>query len=192
MEIWEIVMVSLALAMDAFAVSICKGLASKEKCIKTGIVCGLWFGFFQGLMPFLGWLLGTTVAGYVEKYSAWIAFILLAFLGFKMIKEAISERGNSEEISDNDSSLAPKIMVVYAVATSIDALAAGLTFAALEVNIILAVSLIGIITCVCSFLGSIIGAKIGAKFKTKAEIAGGIILIVIGLKVLIEHLVTLF
>ena len=192
MEIWEIVMVSLALAMDAFAVSICKGLASKEKCIKTGIACGLWFGFFQGLMPFLGWLLGTTVAGYVEKYSAWIAFILLAFLGFKMIKEAISERGNSEEISDNDSSLAPKIMVVYAVATSIDALAAGLTFAALVVNIILAVSLIGIITCVCSFLGSIIGAKIGAKFKTKAEIAGGIILIAIGLMVLIEHIVTLF
>ena len=191
MEIWEIVVVSLALAMDAFAVSICKGLASKEKFIKTGIVCGLWFGFFQALMPFLGWLLGTTVASYVESYSAWIAFALLTFLGVKMIREAILEGKNPEEDGEKDSSLAPKIMVVFAIATSIDALAAGLTFAALDVNIWLAISLIGIITCVCSFFGSIIGAKIGSKFKNKAEIAGGIILLGIGLKILIEHLVTL-
>lgn len=192
MEIWEIVVVSLALAMDAFAVSICKGLASGEKFIKTGIACGLWFGFFQALMPFLGWLLGTTVASYVESYSAWIAFALLTFLGVKMIREAILESKNpDEEDGEKHSSLAPKIMVVFAVATSIDALAAGLTFAALDVNIWLAISLIGIITCVCSFFGSIIGAKIGSKFKNKAEIAGGIILLGIGLKILIEHLITL-
>ena len=136
MEIWEIVVVSLALAMDAFAVSICKGLASREKFIKTGIACGLWFGFFQALMPFLGWLLGTTVASYVESYSAWIAFALLTFLGVKMIREAILESKNpDEEDGEKHSSLAPKIMVVFAVATSIDALAAGLTFAALDVNI---------------------------------------------------------
>ncbi len=190
MEIWEIVVVSLALAMDAFAVSICKGLASKEKFIKTGVACGLWFGFFQALMPFLGWLLGTTVATYVEKYSSWIAFALLAFLGIKMIREAILDSKEEEDL-DKDSSLAPKIMVVFAVATSIDALAAGLTFAALDVNIVLAISLIGVITCVFSFIGSVIGAKIGSKFKTKAEIAGGIILIGIGLKILIEHLITL-
>lgn len=205
MTFTELFIIAVALAMDAFAVSICKGLASKGSYIKTGLVCGAWFGFFQGLMPFLGWLLGSAVAEYVEKYKAYIVFVLLAFLGVKMIIEAVKDAkedcvcscDETEETStpapvkekSDDASLTPFIMFTMAIATSIDALATGLTFAATGANILLAVTLIGVVTFAFCFIGSIVGAKIGTKCKTQAEIAGGIILIAIGLKFLIERLV---
>ena len=198
----DLLFLAIALSMDAFAVSICKGLASKEGHIKTGLVCGIWFGLFQALMPALGWLLGSSVAGYVDKYSAYIAFVLLAFLGIKMMVEAIKEyledkRLASERIcncsskDDKNASLGFKVMLVFAIATSIDALAAGLSFAAMEANILIAVSFIGVTTFLFSFVGSALGAKIGGKFQYKAEIAGGIILICIGAKILIEHIIEL-
>lgn len=208
MTFTELLIIAIALAMDAFAVSICKGLASKGSYLKTGVVCGAWFGVFQGLMPFLGWLLGSTVADYIDKYKAYIVFILLAFLGVKMIIEAVKEAKEgcacecqcSEKSSEtlapaptedknDDASLAPFLMFTMAIATSIDALATGLTFAATGANILLAVTLIGVVTFIFCFIGSIVGAKIGTKCKTQAEIAGGIILIGIGLKFLIERLV---
>ena len=211
MTFWELLIIAIALAMDAFAVSICKGLASKEKFLKTGVVCGLWFGVFQALMPFLGWLLGSAVADYVEKFKAYIVFILLGFLGIKMIVEAVKESREESECScvengetlvpapleidfdgqKKDDSLSPLIMFTMAIATSIDALATGLTFAAVSANIWIAITLIGVVTFAFCFVGSIIGAKIGAKCKTQAEIAGGIILIAIGLKFLIEHLIAI-
>ena len=187
MSYLDMLLLAVGLAMDAFAVSICKGLASKERFLKTGIVCGIWFGVFQALMPFIGWLLGTTVADLIESFSAYVAFVLLAFLGIKMIYGAI--KGDDETCEDT---LSPRVMVVFALATSIDALAAGLSLAAVEANIWIAILFIGVITCIMSFIGSIVGAKVGAKFKSKAEIAGGVILIIIGLKILIEYLITLF
>ena len=187
----EILLLALALAMDAFAVSICKGLSSRSHYLKTGLVCGLWFGFFQALMPFLGWLLGSTVAGYVEKFSAYIAFALLAFLGIKMIVEAVKDRCECC-CDDKHASLAPKVMVAFAIATSIDALAAGLTLAAVQAPLPLSLLIIGVTTFLLSFVAAAIGAKFGARFKTGAEVAGGIILILLGLKVLIEHFVSIF
>lgn len=179
---------AIGLAMDAFAVSICKGLASKGNYVKTGVVCGIWFGIFQALMPFIGWLLGSSVSEYIESFSSYIAFGLLAFLGVKMIIGAFKDDGGDE----TDSSLGFKVMIIFSIATSIDALAAGLSLAAVDANIIIAIALIGIITCIMSFVGSVFGAKVGVKFKTKAEVAGGIILIIIGLKILIEYLITIF
>ena len=199
MTVFDLLFLAVALSMDAFAVSICKGLASKAGHIKTGLVCGIWFGAFQALMPTLGWLLGSTVAEYVDKYSAYIAFALLAFLGGKMMIEAIKEcledkKASSEGIcrccenDEKNASLGFKVMLVFAIATSIDALAAGLSFAAMEANIFIAVSFIGVTTFLFSFVGSALGSKIGERFKYKAEIAGGVILIAIGAKILIEHL----
>lgn len=198
MGIGELFVLAVALAMDAFAVSICKGLASSKKYLKTGLVCGLWFGFFQALMPFIGWLLGSTVAEYVESYSAYIAFALLMFLGVKMIVEAVKEemeirKACSEGVcrccknDEKNSSLAPKVMIVFAIATSIDALAAGLSLAAVDANVWIAISFIGVVTFLFSFVGSAVGAKIGEKFSTKAEIAGGIILCALGIKILVEY-----
>jgi putative Mn2+ efflux pump MntP len=205
MDFWELLIIAVALAMDAFAVSICKGLATKQSYLKTGLVCGVWFGAFQALMPFLGWLLGSAVAQYVEQIKGYVVFILLGFLGVKMIMEAVkeakegstscgcSDTKTSETLAPapheqgNDSSLAPFVMFTMAIATSIDALATGLTFAATGANIWIAISLIGIVTFACCFVGSIVGAKIGSKCQTQAEIAGGIILIAIGVKFLIEH-----
>lgn len=209
MTTFDLLFLAVALAMDAFAVSICKGLASKENYLNTGVVCGLWFGFFQALMPFLGWLLGSTVAGYVDKYSAYIAFVLLAFLGAKMIWEPIKEMKEEKKLreelkaagvdncccscsdSEKNSSLSAKIMFPFAIATSIDALVAGLSFAARKANVWVAISFIGVITFLFSFVGSAVGAKIGEKFKHKAEIVGGVILIGIGAKILVEHLIEL-
>ena len=206
MSIWEVLIIGIGLAADAFAVSLCKGLSSKQNYLKTGLVCGLWFGIFQGLMPLLGWLLGSTVASYIDAYKAYISFILLAFLGGKMIVEAVKDlrEGKGCECeccsddatacsieSGKDSSLAPAIMIAMAVATSIDALAVGFDFAVRDVNILLAISVIGVVTFICCFIGSAVGAKIGSKFKTPAEIAGGSILIAMGLKFLIEGLIAL-
>ena len=206
MTIWEILIIGIGLAADAFAVSLCKGLSSKQNYLKTGLVCGIWFGVFQGLMPLLGWLLGSTVAAYIDAYKAYISFVLLAFLGGKMVVEAVKDlkEGKGCECeccsddattcsvdTEKDSSLAPAIMIAMAVATSIDALAVGFDFAVRDVNILLAVSIIGVVTFVCCFIGSAVGAKIGSKFKTPAEIAGGSILIAMGLKFLIEGLIVL-
>ncbi len=200
MDIWFLLTMAVALAMDAFAVSICKGLASAGSYIKTGLACGIWFGVFQGLMPFIGWLLGSTVSSYIEGYSAYIAFALLAFLGGKMLYEAISEAREAKrsaaegvctcgENAEKNASLAPKVMLMFAIATSIDALAAGLSLAAMNANIIIAVIFIAVVTFLFSFIGAAAGARIGSKFSTKAQIAGGVVLICLGAKILIEHFI---
>jgi putative Mn2+ efflux pump MntP len=201
MGVWDLLGIAIGLAMDAFAVSICKGLATKKDYIKTGFACGIWFGFFQALMPLLGWLLGRTVAGYISNVAPYIAFALLAFLGIKMIVEAIKELGEikkarEEGICDccadeKNASLSFKVMIVFAIATSIDALAAGLSFAAMNANIWVAIAFIGIVTFLFSFIGATLGAKIGGLLRGKAEIFGGIVLIGMGLKVLIQHLIEL-
>ena len=193
MSIVELLLLAIALAMDAFAVSICKGLCSKENYIKTGLVCGAWFGIFQALMPFLGWLLASLVADYVESIAAYIAFVLLVFLGVKMIVEAIKEGDTCPCCDTKDSSLSFRVMLGFAIATSIDAMAAGVTLAVnKEPRVALALSFIGAVTFLFCFIGAAVGAKVGERWKSKAEIAGGIILIGLGAKVLIEHLVSLF
>lgn len=183
MEIWEIILIALGVSMDAFAVSICKGLASKDKPLKTASLCGTWFGFFQFLMPVIGFFVGSIFAGFIESFDHWIAFALLAIIGGNMLKEAFSKE--QEECSNE---LGFWKMLVFAIATSIDALAVGITFALLKVNIWICAGIIGVFTFVCSFVGVLIGRKVGEKFKNKAEILGGIILILLGLKILIEHL----
>ena len=200
MSVGELLLLALALASDAFAVSVCKGLSAKADYLKAGLLCGVWFGVFQAIMPFLGWALGSGVSGHVSRYSAYIAFALLAFLGGKMIYEGIKDGkcecllsdAEKEEEEKKNASLSSRVMFAFAIATSIDALAAGLTFAVCDVNILLAISLIGIVTVICSFIGAATGAKIGGRFRDKAQIVGGVILIGIGLKILIEHLITLF
>lgn len=200
MSIGELILLSIGLAGDAFAVSVCKGLSTKESYFKAALTCGIWFGAFQALMPFLGWALGSVFSNRVDRFAPYIAFVLLAFLGGKMICETIKDAKcecllTAEEKSENEkknASLSFRIMLAFAIATSIDALAAGLTLAVCGVKILLAISLIGIITFILSFIGAALGAKIGGRFREKAQIAGGIILIGIGLKILIEHLITLF
>ena len=200
MNAWELLIMAAALAMDAFAVSICKGLATSKDYIKTGLACGIWFGAFQALMPFLGWLLGSTVSEYIDSYSAYIAFALLAFLGVKMIWEAVSEAREQKcacaqgvnicsQSAEKNVSLAPKIMLVFAIATSIDALAAGLSLAAMGANIAIAVAMIGVVTFLFSFVGAAAGARIGSRFSTKAQIAGGAVLIALGIKILVENFI---
>ena len=195
MSVWELILLAVALAMDAFAVAICKGIASDENPVKTGLVCGIWFGLFQALMPFIGWLLGSLVADYVDKFSSYIAFCLLAVLGVKMIIEAVNDSKNTQPLTEEErqknGSLSFKVMLIFAIATSIDALSAGISFATLKANVVIAVLSIGIITFLLSFFGSAMGVKLGEKFRTKAEIFGGIILIAMGLKILIEHLIAI-
>jgi putative Mn2+ efflux pump MntP len=185
MELYEYIIIAITMAMDAFAVSICKGVSSKGKMLKTGLVCGLWFGIFQALMPFIGWLFGELLMQFIdiESISGYIAFLLLSFLGFKMIKESLEEECGCCEA---DSSLAFKVMIVFAIATSIDALAIGVTISLLNASILLSMLLIGTITFLMSFVGSIIGAKVGSKYEKKAELAGGIVLVLLGIKFLIE------
>lgn len=169
--------------MDAFAVSVCKGLAMKKLSWKKAAVIGLWFGGFQALMPALGYILGKRFERYVTAIDHWIAFVLLALIGANMIKEALSA-----EEDKTDDSIDIKTMFLLAVATSIDALAVGITYAFLQVRIVPAVSFIGIITLVLSVIGVKIGNVFGLKYKTRAEILGGLILILMGLKILLEHL----
>ena len=177
----ELLLIGVGLSMDAFAVSICKGLAMRRVNKKQAFVIGLFFGGFQALMPFIGWALGTQFESYITSIDHWIAFVLLAFIGVNMIRES-----KSEEKVDN--SMTVKSMLLLAIATSIDALAVGVTFAFLEVNIIYAVLFIGTITFLCSAAGVKIGSLFGLKYKAKAEVCGGIILIVIGAKILLEGL----
>lgn len=184
MGLVEIILIAVGLAMDAFAVSICKGLSMKKMDWKKAIIVGLYFGLFQGGMPVIGYLLGVGFEESIKFIDHWIAFGLLAFIGGNMIKEALSKKEDDEV----DDKVDFKTMVVLAIATSIDALAVGVTFAFLNVNIILAVSLIALITFVISCIGVKLGNVFGDKYEKKAELAGGIVLILIGLKILLEHL----
>ena len=183
MDFVTLLTLAVGLAMDAFAVSICKGLAMREKVLKKGISVGLWFGGFQALMPTIGFFLGTQFKDQITSIDHWIAFVLLGLIGINMVKEALS---NEEEQADD--SIAVKEMFMLAVATSIDALAVGITFAFLNVHIVSAASIIGVCTFLISFAGVKIGNIFGTKYKSKAELAGGIILILLGFKILFEHL----
>lgn len=183
MSFIEIFFIGVGLAMDAFAVSICKGLSMKKLDVKKGMVIGGYFGFFQGIMPLIGFLLGFSFESFITKIDHWVAFILLSIIGGNMLKEALS---NDEESSDDKVDF--KTMFPLAVATSIDALAIGITFAFLKVNILLAILVIGIVTFIISFTGVFIGNKFGSKYEKRAEIVGGLILILMGLKILLEHL----
>ena len=183
MELFEIIVIAIGLAMDAFAVSVCKGLSMKKIDWKKAIIIAVYFGAFQALMPVLGYFLGSSFSAFVQKVDHWIAFILLSIIGVNMIKES-----TDDEVEKRNDNVDFKTMVVLAIATSIDALAVGVTFAFFEVNILLAISIIGMITFILSILGVIIGNKFGDKFQNRAELAGGIILIIIGLKILLEHL----
>ena len=179
----EILLISIGLAMDAFAVSICKGLSLKTMSWKKAIIVGLYFGFFQALMPLIGYFLGSTFESVVTKVDHWIAFILLGIIGINMIKEAF---GNDEE-NQNDK-VDFKTMIMLAIATSIDALAVGITFAFFKVNMVIATIMIGIVTFAICVIGVKIGNKFGDKYERKAEVVGGIILIFMGIKILLEHL----
>lgn len=183
MGIIEILLTGLGLAMDAFAVAVCKGLSMKKFDKKKGIIIGLYFGIFQGMMPLIGYLLGTTFQSLITSIDHWIAFVLLGFIGGNMLKEAFSK--DDETCNDK---VDFKTMLPLAIATSIDALAVGITFAFLKVNIVIAVLSIGIITFIMSFIGSKVGNKFGTKYEKKAQLFGGIILVLIGLKILLEHL----
>ena len=223
MGLLELFILAIGLSMDAFAVSICKGLALPKINLKSAGIVGLWFGAFQALMPLIGYLLGVNFRSYIVSIDHWIAFVLLALIGANMIKEALSdddeeeaeirnlkrgpEEGTMGVCSLDSCSISPtgqvalsradnrikeilgfKTLFLLAVATSIDALAMGVTFAFLNVNIIPAISFIGVVTFTCSAIGVKIGNVFGLKYKSKAEIAGGVILILLGCKILIEHL----
>ena len=183
MSIIELFILAVGLSMDAFAVSICKGLSLRKIKVKHMCIAGAWFGGFQALMPLIGYFLGSFFTDMITTYSHWIAFALLLFLGANMIKESISDNEDNEEV---DSAMDPKNMLLLAIATSIDALAVGVTFAFLQVDIAPAVSFIGIVTFVCSAIGVKVGSIFGDKYKSKAELCGGIILILIGIRIFIQ------
>ena len=183
MGIFEIILIGIGLAMDAFAVSICKGLSMKKLSIKKAIIIALYFGIFQAIMPAIGFFLGSRFQNIVMDIDHWIAFALLGFIGISMIKEALKKE--DESINDD---ISFRTMSILALATSIDALAVGITFAFFEINLSFAVSIIGIVTFILSIIGVKLGNKFGSKYENKAQIAGGIILILIGIKILLEHL----
>lgn len=181
-------LMGVGLSMDAFAVSICKGLAMRKVNKKQAFVIGLFFGGFQALMPFIGWALGSQFESYITSIDHWIAFVLLAVIGGKMVKEAVSEKDGEDEVEQMDPPLDIKEMFILAVATSIDALAVGITFAFLNYPIVEAITIIGITTFVISIIGVYVGNFFGSKYKKRAEIVGGVILILLGVKILLEHL----
>ena len=183
MDLLTLLTLAVGLSMDAFAVSICKGLAMRAQVLGQGVIIGLWFGGFQALMPIIGFFLGTQFKDQITSIDHWIAFILLGLIGINMVKESLSD-----EEENADASIEIKEMFMLAVATSIDALAVGITFAFLNVHIVSAASMIGVCTFLISFAGVKIGNIFGTKYKSKAELAGGIILILLGFKILLEHL----
>ena len=188
MGIGELLLLALGVSMDAFAVSICKGLAMKKATLKAGLTCGFWFGGFQALMPLIGFFLGTLFADAIQAVDHWVAFILLAIIGINMLKEAF-EKQEGCGCEEQNADLSVKTMFLMAVATSIDALAVGISLAmAGNVNIFAAVILIGLFTCGMSTMGVKIGNVFGSRFEKKAQLAGGLILILLGLKILLEHL----
>ena len=183
----EIFLIGVGLAMDAFAVSICKGLCMTKLKKKQAVVIALYFGGFQALMPLIGWVLGIRFQQYIVSIDHWIAFVLLAIIGGKMIYEAIKDdEGACCELYD--APLNHKELVVLAIATSIDALAVGITFAFLDTPILPAIAIIGISTFFICLLGVVVGNIFGSKYKNKAEFAGGLILVIIGIKILLDHL----
>ena len=189
MNFFELFLLGVGLSMDAFAVSICKGLAMKKADVKGMAVCGTWFGGFQALMPLIGFFLGTLFASAIIAIDHWIAFGLLGIIGFNMLKEGFEKEEEHCDCENNDADLSVKTMFVMAVATSIDALAVGISLAmAGNVNIWVAIGLIGITTFVLSAVGVKVGSIFGSKFEKKAQLAGGIILICLGVKILLEHL----
>lgn len=188
MGIIELLLMGVGLAMDAFAVSVCKGLAMRKVNIRQCLVIALFFGGFQALMPFLGWLLGSQFADKISAFDHWIAFVLLAYIGGKMIYEAIKEKNEVVAIAQMDPPLDIKELFILAIATSIDALAVGITFSFLNVNIAEAITIIGVVTFIISAIGVYVGNIFGNNYKSKAEFAGGFILILLGLKILCEHM----
>lgn len=183
----ELILIGIGLAMDAFAVSVSKGLSMRRINYKAGVIIALAFGIFQAGMPVLGWLLAVRFERYIAAVDHWIAFGLLLLIGIKAIVEAVKDRKKEEE-EVPEYVLKWGELLILAVATSIDALAVGISLAVLNVNIWSAAGIIGIITLILSFLGVLIGNRFGVRFRSKAEIAGGIILILIGVKILLEHL----
>ena len=188
MGIVELLLTAIALSMDAFAVSVCKGLGMRRMRYDQALVISLYFGVFQALMPLIGWLLGTSFSRYIQAFDHWIAFVLLAFLGGKMLWDVFHEKEDGEQKSAGRR-LDHRELFMLAIATSIDALAVGIAFACLDVNIWSSISIIGVTTLVISFAGVWIGNRFGNRFQKKAEIAGGLVLILIGVKILAEHLI---
>ena len=184
MSFVELLLLAVGLAMDAFSVAVCKGLAMKKMSWGKYAVVGAWFGLFQMLMPLLGWLLGERFAAHIARYDHWIILILLSFIGINMIREALKK----DEEDDTDADLSFKVMLPLAVATSIDALAVGVTFSFLDVRVLPASAFIGVVTFIISAVGVKIGHMFGLRYKAKAEICGGAILILLGVKILLEHL----
>ena len=186
MSIGELFIIAVGLSMDAFAVSVCKGLSAGRARLGDALTAGIWFGGFQALMPFLGWLLGSRFQSFISNVDHWIAFLLLGLIGLNMVRES-----RSQEEEEVGASFAPKAMLPLAVATSIDALTVGITFAFLQLDqadILWAVSLIGVTTFVLSAIGVKAGGIVGERGKSRAELAGGIVLILMGCKILVEHL----
>ena len=183
MSIWELFVIAVGLSMDAFAVSVCKGLSAGRVRLGHALTAGIWFGGFQALMPFLGWLLGSRFQSFISSVDHWIAFLLLGLIGLNMVRES-----RSQEEEEGGASFAPKAMLPLAVATSIDALTVGITFAFLRVDILWAITLIGVTTFVLSAIGVKAGGIVGERGKSRAELAGGIVLILMGCKILVEHL----
>lgn len=183
----EFLLIGIGLSMDAFAVSICKGLAMRKVNKKQALVIGLFFGGFQALMPFIGWALGIQFQSHITNIDHWIAFVLLVFIGGKMIVEAVKPE-EEEAVEVLDPPLDIKEMFLLAIATSIDALAVGVTFAFLDYPIVEAISIIGVTTFVISVGGVYVGNFFGSRYKNKAELAGGLILVLLGVKILLEHL----
>lgn len=183
MEYLSVLLIAVGLAMDAFAVAICKGLAMRKPGVKAILVIGLWFGFFQAVMPVIGYLLGSSFYSYISEYDHWIAFALLALIGANMIREALS--GEEEGVDD---SIGFRTMLVLAIATSIDALAVGISLAMTGDNIVQSAVMIGVVTFLISAAGVKMGSLVGDRFGSRAELVGGVILILIGLRILLDHL----
>lgn len=188
MGIIELALIGAGLSMDAFAVSVCKGLGMKRLNMRQAFVIALFFGVFQAVMPVIGWVLGTGFQSYISPVDHWIAFALLAFIGGKMLFDAFHDDERDDDAASANAPLDLKELTMLAIATSIDALAVGITFAFLQVDIVSAVTLIGVITFALSFAGVAIGHFFGARFEKPATIVGGVVLILIGLKILLEHL----
>lgn len=187
MGLLELLLIGVGLSMDAFAVAICQGLCMRKINWNYAFVIALFFGGFQALMPFLGWLLGSQFAGYIQSVDHWVAFVLLLIIGGNMVRESLSKEGEATECAVEDR-ISLKRLTVLSVATSIDALAVGITFAFLDVEIVSAISIIGVTTFFLSLVGVVVGNFFGARYKRRAELTGGVILILLGTNILLEHL----
>ena len=187
MSIVELFLIGVGLSMDAFAVAVCQGLCMPKLNLRQGGVIALYFGGFQALMPLIGWFLGSQFAGYIQSFDHWVAFVLLALIGGNMVREALSPEEEETSCAVN-SKLDHKKLFMMAVATSIDALAIGVAFAFMDVLILPAVSLIGCTTFCLSLVGVVVGNFFGSRYKKRAELTGGVILVLLGVKILLEHL----